>query len=182
MAKGRKRKQGNRTKSGQLSRAGMPHRDKGNPKVEVLRERFGTDYGSALGRAYSAGLLGRGQDGIDRYYEGKRFARIYAKVLDRSYRCALDTTPRAGVTIIDGEHDLYEQEWLLDMTRRLDRAGLRPWLDQLLSPVWHDAGPVWLDRLLQGGKHKGDLVVLNSALAALDLITPKRKPMGILAA
>lgn len=180
MAKGRNRKQGKRTQSGRLSRAGEPRFDKGNDKVQSLRARYGEHYNSALGRAFAAGLLGKDQDAADRLNEGKRFARVYAKVLDRSYRCALDTTPRGSSGEHDHEHEQAEQDWLIAMCKKLDDAGLRPWLDQLLSPVWTDAGPVWLDRVLAGGRHKGDMAVLNCALAALDLITPKRKPIGIL--
>jgi hypothetical protein len=179
-SRGRPRKSGNRTKSGQLSRAGKPARDKGTDRIAAQIERYGGHYCTAIGRAYAAGLLGEGQEAQDRYQAGKRFARLYTRLIAPSYRCPLNDTPQGGGTP-DHERDQADQDWLFDMGDKLNRAGLRPWFDQLTGDQHHDTGPRWLDNLLDGKTHPGDVMVLEAAIAGLDLISPVRKPMGILA-
>ena len=182
MAKGRKRKTGPRTKSGALSRAGQSRVDRGTERIQAMRDKFGDHYNSAIGRAFASGLLGNGPEALDRYQEGKRFARVYTKLIARSYRCPLNDTPRGGAIEIDHEREQLEQDWLFTAMDKLDREGLRPWLDQLVSPIYTDAGPYWLEAILKGGKHPADLMLLKTAIKALDAITPQRKPMGILVA
>lgn len=184
MAKaGRKRRQDvTRTRSGRISRAGQPDRsfDRGSDWVQAQRSRFGEHYCTALGRAYAAGLLGDEQQANDRYAEAKRFARMYARLIDQDrYRCALDRTPRGSLAILE-DRDLLEweadqQAWLFMAMEAIDATGCRPFLDQLLSKQHTDRGPYWLDNLLSGGRHPADTAVLNAALLALDAIVPVRQ-------
>lgn len=183
MAKGRKRKTGPREKNGRPSRAGIPRFDKGTERVQAMRERYGEHYTSALGRAFALDLLGDGIEATVRLDVGKRFAAIHGKLIARPYRCPLNDAPRGMADDHDShdriEHDRAEQEWFFAMADKLDRAGLRPWLDQLISPVYTDHGPAWLDRLLDGGKDPVDLTLLQTAIKALDLIAPKVRSLGI---
>lgn len=182
MARGRKRKLGKREPNGRIQRTPEMRYDKGTERTQAMRERFGDHYSTAIGRAYSAGLLGHGQQGLDRYTEGKRFARVYARLIARPYRCPLNDTPRGLAGDADHERERREQDWFFDMARKLDDEGLRPWLDQLLSDIYTDAGPYWLDAILNGGKHPADHAVLECAVKALDVLTPKRRVGAILVA
>lgn len=159
--------------------------DKGSEWVQGRRAKYGTHYSTALGRAYAAGLLGDdAQNADDRYIAGKRFARIYNRVIGgETYRCALDVSPRGGLTVVEiSEHDQRDRDWLFQKMKELDATGTRPWLDQLLSRLYTDTGPYWLDNLLAGGKHPADQMVLRSAIAALDVLAPPRQPGKILVA
>lgn len=173
MAKaGRKRKQGARYPSGKL----RPAYDKGSDWVQGQHEKYGTHYSTALGRAYAAGLLGdEDHDGLARYQAGKRFVRIYSRFIGgEAYRCPLDQTPR-GSNIVDFEandQDQRDHDWLHRVMDELDEAGVRPWLDQLISRQHTDHGPCWLDRLLAKGKHPADRMMMDSAIRALDILAP----------
>lgn len=156
--------------------------DRGSDWVQAQRVRYDTHYNTALGRAYVSGLLGDNEQlANDRYIAGKRFARTYNRVIGgETYRCALDCTPRGGLTEIEAsEYDRRERDWLMDMMCSLDRAGVRPWLDQLLSRQYTDVGPYWLEALLAGGKHPADQRVLDAAVKALDMLCPPRRDIGI---
>jgi hypothetical protein len=178
---GRKMKAGKRTKTGRLSRAGAgtPY-DRGTERVQDAKARYGENYCTALGRAYATGLLGDGQDGKDRLEQGKRFARLVQRYFQAiPYRCALDTSPRGNPDIAIVDFDQIEREqaefaWLCDKARELDREGVRPYLDQLTADRYHDHGPPWLSRLLDGGRHFGDVAVLKAAIVALDVLAGRR--------
>lgn len=187
MSKGRKRKAGKRTPSGQLSRAGrstLPNRP--SEWVQARRAMFGSHYNTALGRAYASGLLGEGQDGKTRLDAGNRFVLRYSKVFGaNAYSCPLDRTPRGTNDNTDTARDRHQQAWLFATMDRLDALGLRPWLDQLIHRNYTDAGPHWLDALLaarwnahkthwRAGEPQGkdsDLRLLEAALKALDCIS-----------
>lgn len=177
--KGRPTKPGRRTKSGRRVPDARPI-DKGNDRVQERRARYGDHHATALGRAYAAGLLGDAAEAQDRYIAGKRFARVYARVIRvQAYRCALNDSPRGNpdLATIDPEQierDRADQDWLFAIMRKLDDEGLRPWLDQLVSDCYVDSDPYWLANILAGGKHPADLMVLQAAIKALDCIAPRR--------
>lgn len=177
--KGRPRKQGDRHKCGKLKTA----YDHGTDRVKALRDRYSTDYTTALGRAYRAGLLGDTAD--ERYQGAKRFMRVYSRVIGgRPYRCPLDQTPR-GSNIIDftiTDQDQRDHDWLHAAMNSLDNAGVRPYLDQLILDLYHDTDPHWLGRLLNGGKHPADMMVLKAAIQALDIIAMPSRTAGIVSA
>lgn len=188
MAKaGRKRKQGRREPNGRLKRDSYPapSYDRGSDWVQAQRARFGEHYSTALGRAYSARLLGDGAEAKPRYDAGNRFQRLYSAIIGgNGYRCALDTSPRSTVrsTAFHGQDkEAEDQDWLFAAMQALDDAGLRPWLDQLVSPLYTDTGPYWLDNILAGGEHPADRAVLKLAIDALDVIAPKCPTIRIVA-
>lgn len=177
MAKGRKRKQAKRTESGQISRAGTkPESSRPSEWVARQRDRFASYYNSALGRAYKAGLLDDPQvegKGKDRYENARRFAEVYRRVFGGPhYRCALNDAPRGS----DGdtghsERDRDNREWLRAAMARADATGCRPYLDQLVSQLFTDAGPHWLDALLSTKRDDPrDRMVLEAAIKAMDAI------------
>lgn len=155
---------------------------KGSEWVQAQQAKYQTHYSTALGRAYAGGLLAQTEElALDRYQGGKRFARIYNRVCGgETYRCPLDRTPRGSEGEIEAcENDARDREWLFAVMDSLDDAGLRPWLDQLITRVNTDYGPTWLDRLLDGSKDPCDLRVLDAAVKALDVVAPARKAIGI---
>lgn len=154
---------------------------KGSEWVQAQQAKYQTHYSTALGRAYAAGKLGEDESALDRYQGGKRFARVYNRVIGgETYRCPLDRTPRGSLGEIEAsEQEQWDHDWLFEAMAALDNAGLRPWLDQLLTRAHTDHGPPWLDRLLEGGKDPADAMVLKVALNALDVVAPVRKDIGI---
>lgn len=174
---GRKRKQGKRTKSGQLSRAGEQRFDKGSEWVQAQRERYGEHYNSALGRAFASGLLNDPEDhgrGKDRYDATRKLLALYRRVIGRDrYRCALDRSPVGIQEYTPTEQDADDQEWLLVNLARIDNTGCRPFFDQLTGSLFTDYGPPWLDRLLDAKVgDRRDRIVLDAAIMAIDAIGP----------
>jgi hypothetical protein len=186
MAKGRRgrpRKTGKRELSGRLQRDGSgPARDYGSEWVQARREKYGAHYNSAIGRAFVAGLLGVDQIAQDRLQAGKKFARAYARFIEQDrYRCPLNDAPRGGWDI-EPENALDAQLWLFKAINRITHDADRKYLDELLASRFADNGPYWLDMILAGDKHSVYRSKLACAIAALDAIAPRRKPMGILTA
>ena len=177
--KGRPRKTGKRHPNGKLVH--VERFDRGSDWVQSRVQLYGTHYNTALGRAYAGGLLGDEAEAQDRYMGGKRFARVYNRVCGgETYRCPLDRSPRGSVSEVEAsEFDGQDRDWLFAAMDSLDVAGVRPWLDQLISRGHTDHGPAWLDRLLTGGKDPADTMVLKAAIIALDIVAPARKDAGI---
>lgn len=173
---GRKRKDGARYKGGKL----RPVWDRGNPRVEVMRAKFGEHYSTGLGRAFATGLLDRDgmkrdeELGKHRYQAGKRFARLSARFFPDGYRCPLDRTPRGG-NPLDGPRDAEDWIWFLAASDRIGFA--REWIAPLL--IVTDAGPQWLDDLL--AQRNLTAPHLANALLALDLIAGPLRKSGIVA-
>ena len=167
----RKRKRGDkrkRTASGQLSRAGQ--RTQPSEWVQEQRERFGDHYGSALGRAFITGHLGEGSEAKARLDAGNLFTMRYARVFGtQEYTCPLDDSV-GGAARFDDDRAREERRRVLDTIADLDRAGLRPWLDQLLSRQYTDTGPYWLDKLIAGTGNDGHLRILAAAVRGLDVL------------
>lgn len=174
--KGRPRKPGRRTDRDKPIRTPQAH-DKGNERVQALRERYGEHYSTALGRAYAAGLLGEETLARVRYDAGKRFQRAVERFFEVGrVKCPLGQRMRSGGPAVQLAANSYEDDewqWVCDMADRLGQAGLRQWLDQLTLSRYHDADPYWLAALLDGGKHPADVAVLNTVIKALDMIAPE---------
>lgn len=175
---GRKRKDGKRTESGQLSRAGRNVQP--SEWVAKRRARFGEYYNSALGRVYASGLLGDGNEAKERYDTSRKFAALYRRLIGRDrYRCALDTSPRGstGDDLSDAraEKEAHDTEWLLEAMRKMDATGCRPFFDQLICHTFTDYGPPWADRLLDGPKDRRDTMVLDAAIMAIDAMIGERR-------
>ena len=177
MAKaGRKRKPGKRTQSDRPSRAGVLQLfDRGSDWVQKMRDRFGQDYTTPLGRAYAAGLLGDDDIGKMRYDAAKKFQRIRRRVFShREITCPLDQTPKGGSFAPDNDRDLDDQQWLYAAMDSIEQSGCAPWFSQLLSTQYTDSGPPWLDKILAHKATQLDKIKLQCALIALDVITPER--------
>lgn len=173
---GRKRKQGKRTKAGQLSRVGQPRYDKGSEWVQAMRDRFGEHYNSPIGRAFASGLLDDPADETRakvRFDAARKFASLYRRVMGGDfYRCALNDSPRGQENHTrDAEREADDQAWLLTNMARIDNSGCRPFFDQLTSRAFTDYGPPWLDRLLNC-KDPRDRMVLDAAIRGIDAIGP----------
>lgn len=186
VGKGRPRKNGKRERNGRLQRDSYAvNLVKGSEWVQGMTERYGQDYGSALGRAYASGLLGEGNEAKVRYDAGKRFSRLYSALIEQGrYGCPLGRETRStgsAVAIMAHPRAVEDQDWLFAAMNALDSLGLRPWLDQLILDAYHDRGPYWLDAMLGGGKHPADVEVLKTAIRALDAIAPETPAVRIVA-
>lgn len=183
MAKGRPRHANKRrTQSGRIKRDNYPEPKLVQPSdwVAKQRARFGEYYSSALGRAYAAGLLGDGNDAKGRIDGAKKFVRLYRVIVGSDiYRCPLNDTPRGGGGP-DVDVDEREHRWLFKAMDAMDVAGVRMFLDQLITTLHTDRGPDWLDRLLSGGTDPRDRMVLDAAMRALDIVSPPPRKAQIL--
>lgn len=183
--RGRPSKSGKRTKSGALARDGyaVPLYDHGTLQAQARKARYGTHGTSALGRAYATGLLGEEQEAKIRYQAGQRFHSAVERFFAVGrVTCPLDVKIRSGASVVEISGNPYEEaewRWINDRADALDAKGLRPWLDQLILELYVDHGPIWLDRLLDGGRDPADQMVLKAAIQALDVIAPHVAPVGI---
>lgn len=146
--RGRKRKAGNRTASGQLSRAQIV---KGNDRAEAKKERFGTNGSDAIGRAYERGLLGSGNDAKTMLDTAKAIYRAYwASYVNGPIRCTLADKTSGAAVENDSERERRQEDWLIRMIKTANRGGLpsRKLFDELVIDPQPDHGPVWLDRIL----------------------------------
>ena len=147
---GRKRKNGKRTKSGQLSRAGCY--DKGTERAQLMQAIYGTNGSDAIGRAYEAGLLGRGQDAKAMLDMGRRIFNAYwAAYATGRYQCPLGERMGGSVVSIDHERARRREEWLNAVLAFVKGEGdqERRAFYQLVIDVNPDSGPDWLERLLE---------------------------------
>lgn len=179
---GRKRKQGKRTRSGRLSRAGIPRFDKGTDHAQAMQALYGQDGCDAIGRAYRSGLLGEGS-------EAKALLDT-ARKISNAYWAAYETggfvSPLAGriptsgnITHLDHERIKRREEWLRactdfvrDLGPEVDRA-----FRQLVIDVNPDHGPLWLDRLCFAARtrhieaEQHDERTMRAALDALEQLS-----------
>ncbi|SFK44165.1 hypothetical protein SAMN03159338_4257 [Sphingomonas sp. NFR04] len=171
MAKGRKRKLGKRTKTGQLSRAGLATAriDRGNDRAQAMRALYGDNCSDAIGRAFERGLLGSGTEAKSMLDTARAIHRAYwAWYANGPVRCAL--ADRSGVAVQnDVERERRQEAWLNDMLRIAGRSGhsSRVLFDQLVVDINPDCGPPWLDRLLARHGSDDDWGRLSAALVVL---------------
>jgi len=165
---GRKRKPGKRTKSGQLSRAGIPSFDKGTERVQAMRAIYGTSGTDAIGRAYHAGLLGSGSDAKALLDTARTIANAYwATYENGKIGCTLGERTYGSVTDIDEARAKRRQDWLEDVLKYVNGWGHdhRRAFDQLVINPYPDFGPHWLDMLLADSQARRDQ--LEKALSPL---------------
>ena len=166
---GRKRKAGKRTKSGQLSRAGVPRFDRGTPRVEAKFTRFGTNGADAIGRAYEAGLLGTGQEAKALLDTARAIFRAYwVWYTNGPIRCALSDS--SGSAIRDDDlREKAQEKWLEAMLKVAGSKGIvmRRLFDELVIDHNPDFGPPWMDRLLSRSAKHTDVGLLDAAVALL---------------
>lgn len=182
MAKrGRKRKAGLRTKSGQLSRA-VVKIDRGNPRAELMTALYGTNGSDAIGRAFERGLMGGGQDAKAMLDTARAIHRAYwSWYANGPIRCAL--ADRNGASVEgDDEREARQEKWLNAMLKIAGKGGSteRTLFDQLVIDVNPDCGPAWLDRLIARQPVSDDWGRLACALdgladcAGVERLTVKR--------
>lgn len=172
MAKGRKRKDGKRTKTGRLSRAGLPSRDKGTDRTQDRQSVYGTDGSDAIGRAYRMGLLG---DDADNLLIGARriFADYWPMMGQGVERCSLGDRASGGYALdysVEAMERQKEREGrLTSLLRRIDAMGhsTRSAFDGLVININPDYGPTWLDRIISGDATQADRAKLDMAIHAL---------------
>lgn len=144
MAKaGRKRKEGRRDAKGKLRPINMP--DRGNDRTAAKREKFGTDGGDAIGRAYRSGLLG--EDGQRLMQTARSIHRAYWPMFGvGAVGCALGDRSGGG-----GQGNLERERWVVKTVLRIDKMGRdhRKAFDELVLDFNPDFGPNWLDRLIE---------------------------------
>lgn len=169
MAKGRKRKPGKRSKSGRISRAGIPRYDKGTEHAQAMQALYGQDGADALGRAFHAKLLGEGSDAKAMLDTGRRiFSAYWAAYATGSYRCPLEDRAQGGAGI-DPEAARKREDWLNEQLRIIDAMGIttRRAFDALVIDIHPDSGPSWLDRIIACQRSRAE--VPPNALASLSL-------------
>lgn len=171
MARGRNRKKGKRTPSGQLSRAGKP-RDRGSEAAEAKASLYGTDGTDALGRAYRFGLID--QQARD---TGRALGRAYWPIFGVGpLSCTLGARSGRG-NIPDEDQELNRENWLNDRLDEVNALGsdIRKAFDDLVIDINPDSGPAWLDRLIHAKRTERDcdnrdLVRLAQAMTGLEML------------
>jgi len=182
--KGRPSKPGKRQPNGKRKTAPKPIDP--TAKVVEARRRFGSHYASALGRFFASGLMGETAIAKGRFDGAQRFLRIYRDVFGApSYHCPLDQTPKGCGDAPDNLFAEQDREWLRQAMMALDASGSYPYLEQVLSLHHVDAGPAWLDRMLDAQLHgrvidPRDQMVADAAIRALDILAPEPVPSRIL--
>lgn len=178
---GRKRKAGQRTKSGRLSRAGVVPYDRGTERAQAMQALYGDNWSDPIGRAFEAKLLGEGSDAkamLD-------FARSLHVAYWRAYmvgpiRCTLggsDAKQTGDVIDFDAEKTRRREKWLNESLSCVSSMGVRRQFDQLVLDVNPDHGPDWLDRIIYDEKRgkatatQSDRAKLRAALDALETLS-----------
>lgn len=185
MAKrGRKRKPGNRTPSGQLSRA-KPKQvtfDKGSDRTQDKFSVYGPDGADAIGRAYVKDLLG--DNGLELRNLARKIHRAYWPMLavGREKSClGLDINGQAvNDNLLDPEEREYKikrEKRLTDTLRTVERMSRqhRKAFDDLCIEINPDTGPAWLDKLIWAKQHgktpdRADAQALERAIEALKAV------------
>ena len=174
MARGRPRKAGKRTKSGQLSRAGVndSRRVTGNDKAVERQRRYRSNGHDPIGRAFETGLLGRGEDG--KPSQEARVRLDTARALYRAYWPMLGVG-RVGCTLGDRngsytDGSLKTEQWLKRQMGIVGPMGTseRQAFDDLVLDGHFDEGPIWLDRLIAKEPNAKDGIRLTLAIGVID--------------
>lgn len=172
MAKrGRKRKPGPRTRSGQLSRA-VPRIDRGSERAQRMHALYGTNGSDAIGRAFERGLMGGGSEAKAMLDTARAIHRLYwAWYINGAVRSPLGE--RNGQHVEHDEERAAKQEaWLGTMLAIAGGQGhaARVIFDQLVIDVNPDEGPAWLDRILAARAEYVAAMDWSRLSTALDLL------------
>lgn len=175
MAKGRKRKAGPRTKSGQLSRAGKFRIkvERGNERAAKAWDLYKGNGSDAIGRAYERGFLGSGSDAKTMLDTARAISRIYWKWYNNGPpRCTLADRSSGGhppPTEEENERDQKQEDWLNAMLKVAGPMGKerRKCFDALVIDYHPDCGPAWLDRILDRTPSASDWAMLDTAKKVL---------------
>ncbi len=169
---GRKRKDGQRTKSGRLSR-GAANYDYGNIIAQAKTKRFGTNGSDAIGRAFESGLLGDVVDDKVMLDAARSINRIYHQSFSvGSIRSAIGERSYGASHIVDNERILRQEKWLINCLDRIDALGpiVRRRFYELCININPDNGPIWLDNLIEKRNCRISQTNLDAALLGLQEI------------
>jgi hypothetical protein len=159
----------------------LPVNDVGEATAEDRRKRRGqqeTDTCDALGRAFIAGLLGRGDQAERRLQAGRKIAAQYWRAYGFTTPDSLARfQPQQPSGPPDPTADRIREDALnvaLGLVRAKSRDHRRAF-DQLAIDLNPDRGPGWLDRIVyahrrQQRSSEGDYNLLRLAVEALDEI------------
>lgn len=209
MPRGRPSRSGKRHPGGKRVQPKQPSVIQPSAWVAAQVKRYGQHYCWALGRAYASGLLGHGEEAKDRLQGAIKFVRLSNLFFGGEfYTCPLDDSPRGGnvVDLTIPEHQEHNRDWLRKASTSMENAGVRPYMEQLVTRAHTDSGPVWLDRMLDvilwneelpklnaqlreiGKEPLGrkqydprDQSLLKAAIKGLDIVAPPTRQMGIVA-
>lgn len=170
---GRKRKSGNRTPSGQLSRAGCV-RDMGTPETLMRREWWAQKEDGKLGdiamTSYPLGVLYTNDSiGQGEWRAGCRYAWLHARCYGRKSVAAVkwDDAPRGSGDDETAEHAKWIAERKIELSRAtaaLD-ARERRLLDNLCI---HERTPRWMMPLMPRPSDVTEAMLVKSGLAKLE--------------
>ncbi len=153
---GRKRKSGQRTKSGRLSRAAQFTHDKGTERAQAMRALYGENWADPIGRAYEAGLLGSGNEAKNLLDTARSIHVAYwSAYVEQPIRCTLADRTFGNVIDIDHKRVKRREEWLNSVLDIAKKMGVRRQFDQLVVDVNPDHGPDWLDRVIYDHRRRG---------------------------
>ena len=185
MARGRKRKNGKRTKSGRLSRAGQTRLVKGSERAQAMQALYGQDGCDAIGRAYRTGLLGQGSDAKAMMDTARKIAKAYWAAYEvGGYFNPLADRESGSTCPVEPEIARRREEWLSACLATVNRLGRteRRFFDALVIDVHPDSGPAWLDRYCYAVRTRAvmikdtDASALDMALTALAMLADVEKP------
>lgn len=185
MGKGRTRKQGKRTKSGRLSRAGVTAFDHGTERAQAMMALYGHDGCDAIGRAWRSGLLGEDASAKAMLDTARQISNIYwSAYATGRITCTLGDRTFGSVADICPDKARQREEWMTGALDSVKRLGWpqRRFFDQLCIDVNPDHGPAWLDRLCfahrapRSAIRPEDASALQLALEGLALIADVDMP------
>lgn len=170
MAKGRKRKPGRRTKSGQLSRAGCPKRVQPNDHAVLMIALYGDNWPDPIGRAFESGLLGEGTEAKALLDTARAIHSAYWQAYAVGPVRSAQGDNTGGGGSFNPERIRAREEWLSSALNRVRLMGVRRQFDELVIDINPDAGPAWLDRLIYAKRtnQEPDLADKQRLRAALD--------------
>ena len=179
MPRGRKRKQGKRTPSGQLSRAKgqVVSFDRGTERAQQMREFYGEDCTDAIGRAYQSGLLGQGSEAKALLDTARKLFLHYWRAYEVGpIGCTLGDRTGGGSGHIDHDRVRQQEQQLqedLCIVRGMGELVRKSFTELVIDPN-PDHGPAWCDDLCfkartrkQGEAMPGD-PRMRAALDALE--------------
>lgn len=172
---GRKRKQGKRERNGRAQRLPELRYDKGTERAQAMQALYGTDGCDAIGRAYRAGLLGKGNEAKALLDLARRIANYYWRAFETgAIRSAIADKTSGTVVELDHEKIKRQELWLTESLIFVDRMGqgVRRSFNQLVIDVHPDNGPKWVDRLIHARRtnHVADPVDEKRLREALDAL------------
>lgn len=142
--------------------------DRGNDRARAQRDRFGLYCADALGRAYVSGLLGSDQTAKLMLETGRAIAFAYHCRYDVGrYRCPLSDRRGGGLENVERSMALgkFVDGRLSQIASR--GAHVRSAFDDLVLIERPDAGPDWLERLIDNRASAEDMATLARALEGL---------------